>query len=108
MAISSSAFVIWAVDSLEKVKREAKPAAGEDRVAIEACRNEYTSAQVAVRATRKLADLSVSASALSSTSGATGVEVTARFVGYVRVARNTHDTPPKDLTCTAPCLVGMR
>jgi hypothetical protein len=105
LAIATDEFVIWAVDSLEKIPPDAPPGGG-DRLQVESCRNEFTSGQLAVRAVRPLSDLRVSVSQLKhAESGAGGVEVTARFVGYVPVSRNTPDTPPEELIVTAPCLV---
>ncbi|UCC68477.1 MAG: DUF4091 domain-containing protein [Armatimonadota bacterium] len=106
MPTSAASFVLWSVDSLEKVAREAEPANGADRIVIESCRSEFTSAQVAVRASRPLPDLRASISPLKHEEiGATGIEVQARFVGYVPVTKNTPDTPEEELTCTAPCQV---
>ena len=98
--------VVWAVDSLEKVAREAEPVPASDVVVVEACRNEYASGQVVVRVDREVRDLRVSVSPLRhETTGATGVEARARFVGYRPVASNTPDTPEDEFDCVAPCLV---
>lgn len=105
MAVGTSAFVVWPVDSLEKVFPDTAPAGGEE-VQVEACRNEYVSAQIAVRSTKTLRDLRVSLSPLCHQgTGGTGVEVQARFVGLVPIAANTPNTPSDELDCTAPCLV---
>lgn len=106
MARTTSTFAAWAVDSLEKVWREAQPPSGSDSIVVEACRNEFASAQVAVHATQPLPELRVSVSPLKhADTGAAGVEVSARFVGYVPIKANTPDTPEEELDCTAPCLV---
>ena len=104
MAVKTDAFLVWAVDSLVKIAREGEPARRGDEARIEACRNEFTSAQIAVRATRKLWDLRVVSSALTHESGAK-IDVQTRLVGYVPVERNTPDTPGEELCCTAPTLV---
>ena len=105
MSVATDGFVVWPVDSLEKVFRDAQPGAGEV-IEVESCRNEFASAQVVVRAAKTLRDLRVTVSPLKhKESGAAGVEATARFVGYVPVAANTPDTPAEELDCTAPCLV---
>ena len=104
MAASNDAFVIWAMDSMEKAPQQGEPARGGDGVRIEACRNEFTSAQIAVKAIRKLRDLRVVPSVLIHESGAR-IPVQARFVGYVPIEKNTPDTPAEELCCTAPTLV---
>lgn len=105
MAKSAGGFVVWPVDSLDKVFPDAQPGPGE-AVEIEACRNEFASAQVAVRAAKTLRDLRVEVTPLThQESGAGGIEVQARFVGFVPVSANTPDTPAEEMDCTAPCLV---
>jgi len=105
MAVTSSSFTAWPVDSLEKVRRDAGPVAG-GIITIEACRNEFVSAQIAVRAVKTLPDLRISIAPLKhQDSGAAGVEAQARFVGYVPISTNTPDTPKEELDCAAPCLV---
>lgn len=106
MSLKTQKFVVWPVDSLQKVHREAQPEAEADRVEVEACRNEFSSAQVAVRASRPLRELRVSLQALKhEESGAGGIEIQPRFVGFVPVKTNTPDTPQEELDCTAPCEV---
>jgi hypothetical protein len=105
VAISSGRFALWAADSLAKIYPATEPGPA-DRVVVEACRNEFASAQVAVRAIGKLSDLRVSVSPPAhAETGATGVEIVPRFVGYVPVKSNTPDTPPEEFDCVAPCLV---
>jgi len=103
MAIANRACVVWAVDSLEKLSRDAPPG-DRDCIAVESCRNEYASAQLAVRALRRISALRISPPVLVHESGADGVEVTARFVGYVPLKENTTNTPTDELTCIAPAL----
>jgi len=103
--VGADGFVVWSVDSLEKVFQDAQPGEGES-IEIECCRNEFVSAQLVVRAAKALRDLHVTVPPLThQQSGATGVEVRARFVGYVPISANTPDTPADELDCTAPCLV---
>ena len=98
--------VLWAVDSLQKVAPEAEPVPTSDVVAVEACRNEFSSGQVVVRADRAIKELRASVSPLRhERTGATGVEARARFVGYRPIASNTPDTPEEERDCRAPCLV---
>jgi len=104
VALAADGFVIWAVDSLDKVALDAQPARCGDEVRIEACRNEFTSAQIAVKATRKLRELRVVPSVLTHASGVR-LEVQARFIGYVPIEKNTPDTPAEELSCIAPALV---
>jgi len=106
VSVKTLKFVAWPVDSLEKVHREAQPRAEADRVEVEVCRNEFSSAQVAVRAARPLRELRASVSPLKhDESGAGGIEIQPRFVGFVPVKTNTPDTPQEELACTAPCSV---
>ena len=106
MAKSTDRLAVWAVDSLEKVTRDAEPVPAGDRIEVEACRNEFSSAQVAVRAIQPVRELRVSLSQpRHEQTGARGVELTARFVGYIPVENNTPDTPAEELSCTAPALV---
>jgi hypothetical protein len=105
MALANGSFTVWPVDSLEKVFRMAEPL-GAESVEIEACRNEFVSAQIAVRASRALPDLRVAVSPLThAETGAAGLEASARFVGYVPISKNTPDTPTEELDCAAPCFV---
>jgi hypothetical protein len=103
MTAKTDTFVAWPVDSLEKMAPEGEPARRADRVQIEACRNEFVSAQIAVRAARKLHDLRVVSSALTHESGAK-IEVRSRLIGYVPIERNTPDTPAEELCCAAPTM----
>lgn len=106
MPTSAASFVLWSVDSLEKVAREAEPANGADRIVIEACRGEFASGQLAVRALRPLSDLRIAAASLKHEStGATSIDLTARFIGFVPIETNTPDTPSDEFAATAPCLV---
>jgi hypothetical protein len=106
MATNTDGLVIWAVDSLEKIQQNAEPGAGPDVVEADACRGEVLSAQLAVRAAKSVRDLRVQVSSLNhAETGATGIDVRSRFVGYVPVKSSTPDTPAEELICTAPCLV---
>jgi hypothetical protein len=103
--VNAAAFVVWPVDSLVKVFRDAEPSRDGDVIAIDACRNEFTSAQIAIRASKRLPELRVTVSPMRHAgTGATGVEVTPRFIGYAPVKRNTPDTPEGELICKAPCM----
>jgi len=105
MAISGERIAAWAVDSLEKVYPTAEPGPG-DRAVVEACRNEFGSAQVAVRALRAVRELRASVSTPTHVeTGATGVDIRPRFVGHIQVKGNTPDTPQEELDCVAPCAV---
>ncbi len=105
MPVAAESFAVWPIDSLQKVFPDAQPSAG-DAIAVEVCRNEFGSAQFAVRASKALRELRVSVSPLKhEETGADGVTVQARFVGYVPVSANTPDTPAEELDCEAPCLV---
>lgn len=102
MSVHAGSVVVWPVDSLDKVFRDAMPGEG-DGVSLEACRNEYTSAQLAVRASAPVRDLQVKVPALEhEAAGAGGVEVRARFVGFVPVKENTPDTAEEELIRAAP------
>jgi hypothetical protein len=103
--VDATKFTCWPADSLVKVFSDARTESVADVIAADACRNEFTSAQLAVRASQRLSDLRVSVSPLKhAETGATGVEVSARFVGQVPVKSNTPDTPAGELICKAPCL----
>ncbi|MFB3879689.1 MAG: DUF4091 domain-containing protein [Armatimonadota bacterium] len=105
MAITGERIIAWAADSLDKVYADAEPGPS-DSLALEAVRNEFTSAQLAVRARRDISALRVSVSPpRHAVTGADGLQLCARFVGYVPVKSNTPDTPQEELDCIAPCLV---
>lgn len=96
---------VWVVDGMENVLRTAKrPQQAADTIIIEAARNEYESGQVVVRAGRGISGLRAKASALVGPGGARIEEsnLRCRFVGYVRVEKNTRDTPAEELVAEAP------
>ncbi|MBN2565723.1 MAG: hypothetical protein JXB46_08430, partial [Candidatus Eisenbacteria bacterium] len=106
MAVVGEKFTVWSVEALEKVFREARPSDEGDILEVEACRGEVVSGQIAVRAGSALADLHVQVRGVKhEESGAAGVDVRPRFVGFVPVTKNTPDTPEEELICRAPCLV---
>ena len=105
MPVNATQFAVWPVDSLIKIFPDAKPGPGPDVITADACRNEFVSAQLAVRANELLSDVRASVLPLRHESGAMGVHAVARFVGFVPVRSNTPDTADAELVCTAPCQV---
>ena len=100
-----SDFVLWPADPLVKIFRDTQPPDRPGRAAsLESARNEFESAQVAITAKSALRDVSLEMGSLKhATSDFEIANVKANFVGFVPVKKNTPDTPPEELVCTAPC-----
>lgn len=95
-AETGSQLQIWAVDPLDKVFRDATPAAGTEALAEVAC-GETASFQIVVRSDTPVSGLRVTQATflLESTPGVARTPNKPRFVGYVPVDRPTQ-TPSKD------------
>ncbi len=99
------ALQLWSVDSLVKVfADDIMPGEDEPIVSIEAARNETEAGQLVLRSdSNHLWSVAVTFGTLESASGELPLAgVRARFVGYVPVRVNTHDTPEEELIRTAP------
>ena len=96
---------VWVADALDNVLRDAQPPAQPAaEVVLEAARGEYESGQVVVRGDQPLGQLRA---AMEGLRGPNGAEIPAsrcrcRFVGYVKVEKNTGGTPPDELVAEAP------
>jgi len=92
--------VCWPVDALAKVFREDEPGR-EGKVLIESARNEFESAQIAVRS-EKDAELQLTCTPLKHKSKDERLQCMPRFVGYVKVKENVRKTPPEEIIHPAP------
>ncbi|MBC7289125.1 MAG: hypothetical protein H5T86_14020, partial [Armatimonadetes bacterium] len=122
---TAGAVTVWVADPLEKVLRSARPPeACPAAVEIEGARNEWESGQIVVWSTQALSGLRVAAGPLTGPNGyqigpksAREVQnwgaseqpsrpqsgaVCCRFVGYVRVEKNSYMTPDEELLAKAP------
>jgi len=97
---------LWVPDALAKVLPDTEaPDGAETVIRMQAARGEFESAQFAVRSDDDLAGLRLEVSALESPDGDVLPEgaLTAGFVGYVPLEKNTYNTPEAELIATAPC-----
>ena len=99
---SEAGFNVYVVDALTKVFPDSKlPSGGSAEITVNAARNEYESAQLAVHSDNAIKSLSVDVSMLKGESGIVP-EVKADFVGWVTVSRGSAETPPEYKIGTIP------
>ncbi len=87
--VAPSEMRIWQVDSLVKVFEDSRPPVRAATLLLEAARNEVISAQVAVRAGRRLTGLRCRVGPIHGPEGASIAGASVRFVGYVPVEANS-------------------
>ncbi len=95
----------WLADSLIKVFPNDLPqpgSAGVRNVELWAARNQHVSAQLAVRSTTPLAQVTAECDPLKSDGGEAISSVLVNPVGYVVVATHSEDTPAEELVGEAP------
>jgi hypothetical protein len=102
-------FSVWAVDPLAKVFHDTLPPNGAPSPVVVRCvRNEYESAQVAVRSDVALNDVTVRVSVMAHENGQYRLpaqNVRWNFVGAIPLDKNTPNTPAERLVRVAPCEV---
>jgi hypothetical protein len=100
---------VWVVGSLVKLFPDAvPPESPATAIELSCARNEYESAQIAVRPTNAIERLTVRVSDLSQAEGQGAIpaaHVRCRFVGCVPIEHNTYYTPDEELICKAPAEV---
>jgi hypothetical protein len=102
----SAPVTAWVVSPLVRVFRDSEPPENPAaELHLSALRNEYESAQLAVRATAATpVSVSVSPLTLAGTDERLPADAArVRTVGYVPVKKNTPDTPAAELERKAPC-----
>lgn len=94
--------VVWCSDPLVKLFKDTPtPSEPKKSVYLEAARNEYVAAQFAITVISGNPTVVIKAEPLVGPEGYE-LDVTARFVGFVPVRKNTPDTPQEELVRRAP------
>ena len=105
-ALARAETQVWVADSLTRVFADTLPPKNAPaEISLQAARGEYESAQIAVRSAAPLKQLSARASDLRAAGSSEVIPASClrvRFVGFVRVEKNTPRTPPEELERAAP------
>lgn len=99
---SDMGFSVYVVDPLVKVFPDSQFTSGNDeKIVVNAARNEYESAQLAVHSNKPIESLSVYAAKLKGASEIVPV-VKTNFVGWVTISKGNPETPPEYKIGTIP------